>query len=334
MTSPFMNPTNFQGAEYEPLPKSKYNRSNNTGFYRTQNTYQAKSTTNAKMQKTIKVEDKSKNKPEKLESGQMVGNPGPGHYDLNFREELKVLDHKLSARYKQIPFGNTSKRFNLKEYDMKTKQKNVDPQFFGDEDSVTMRRKKVAEQITEQIKKKEAERPSHMFKSQSERFIEDNYKFTGKGNFDAELYGDRVIVSNDSTSMEKSIAKNKITDKNTQPSDLKISKDGKKSKLMTEKLVSPRSTKKIAFNSISPRFNSGRQVYKPGPGDYQAHDSDTENKTSTKNPGAFKGSSRNHHSNLAIIMKTSKAMPGPAYLGHSSLVKKSYNKLLTPRSDF
>lgn len=25
--------------------------------------------------------------------------PGPGTYDLNFQEQLKILDHKLSGRY-------------------------------------------------------------------------------------------------------------------------------------------------------------------------------------------------------------------------------------------
>jgi hypothetical protein len=38
--------------------------------------------------------------------------PGPGTYDLNFREELKILDHKLSGRYQISPFGSCSPRFN------------------------------------------------------------------------------------------------------------------------------------------------------------------------------------------------------------------------------
>jgi len=40
--------------------------------------------------------------------------PGPGSYDINFREELKVLDQKLSIRYQLGPFGSTSPRFKEK----------------------------------------------------------------------------------------------------------------------------------------------------------------------------------------------------------------------------
>jgi hypothetical protein len=40
--------------------------------------------------------------------------PGPGHYDTNFKDELKVLDQKLSVRYQLGPFGSTSPRFKEK----------------------------------------------------------------------------------------------------------------------------------------------------------------------------------------------------------------------------
>lgn len=45
----------------------------------------------------------------------ILENPGPGQYDLNFNEELKILDHKLSARYKKTPFGVSSPRFETKD---------------------------------------------------------------------------------------------------------------------------------------------------------------------------------------------------------------------------
>ena len=32
-------------------------------------------------------------------SDRISSSPGPGTYDLNFREELRILDHKLSGRY-------------------------------------------------------------------------------------------------------------------------------------------------------------------------------------------------------------------------------------------
>lgn len=41
----------------------------------------------------------------------ILNNPGPGQYDLNFRDELKILDHKLSSRYKKTGFGVSSPKF-------------------------------------------------------------------------------------------------------------------------------------------------------------------------------------------------------------------------------
>jgi hypothetical protein len=47
---------------------------------------------------------------------------GPGSYDIDFAEELKILDHKLSSRYQGnqdlfiiivSPFGSSAPRFNL-----------------------------------------------------------------------------------------------------------------------------------------------------------------------------------------------------------------------------
>jgi len=38
--------------------------------------------------------------------------PGPGAYDMNFKEELNTLDQKYSQRYKKNPFGSKASRFN------------------------------------------------------------------------------------------------------------------------------------------------------------------------------------------------------------------------------
>ena len=54
---------------------------------------------------------------------EIMKHPGPGDYDLNFKDELKLLDQKLSARYKQVPFGMTSSRFELEEYNSKAQNK-------------------------------------------------------------------------------------------------------------------------------------------------------------------------------------------------------------------
>jgi len=52
----------------------------------------------------------------------IILNPGPGQYDLAFTEELKVLNYKLSARYRKVPFGTSCERFKLKEYNENIKK--------------------------------------------------------------------------------------------------------------------------------------------------------------------------------------------------------------------
>lgn len=37
--------------------------------------------------------------------------PGPGAYDIGFKDELKLLDQKLQIRYHLGPFSSTEKRF-------------------------------------------------------------------------------------------------------------------------------------------------------------------------------------------------------------------------------
>ena len=41
--------------------------------------------------------------------------PGPGAYDVGFKDELKTLDYQLSLRYQVNPFGSNTPRFLQKE---------------------------------------------------------------------------------------------------------------------------------------------------------------------------------------------------------------------------
>ena len=142
-----------------------------------------------------------------LNSKDVLNNPGPGQYDVNFTEELKILDHKLSARYKNTPFGGSSNRFNIKEFDKKVKNKQpMENDSFQYEEGDTvigscplannLERRKRCELINDQVKKNEENRPSFMFKSQATRFRrnEDASKTT-MGNFQREMKNEKVLVS-------------------------------------------------------------------------------------------------------------------------------------------
>lgn len=41
------------------------------------------------------------------------GIPGPGAYDLSFKEVIKIMDQKLAYRYQISPFGSGKPRFNV-----------------------------------------------------------------------------------------------------------------------------------------------------------------------------------------------------------------------------
>ncbi|CAI2362699.1 unnamed protein product [Moneuplotes crassus] len=102
--------------------------------------------------------------------------PGPGQYDCGFREELKMLDHKLSARYKKVPFGSSSKRFKLEKCQENIKKnrkitlRNTNFNTSNDtNESILQQKKNRNKQVTERIKQINKVKPSHMFKSQSQR---------------------------------------------------------------------------------------------------------------------------------------------------------------------
>jgi hypothetical protein len=40
------------------------------------------------------------------------GMPGPGAYDVSFKEVIKMMDQKLAYRYQISPFGSGKPRFN------------------------------------------------------------------------------------------------------------------------------------------------------------------------------------------------------------------------------
>ena len=44
--------------------------------------------------------------------------PGPGHYQHNIQNQLKLLTDRMTPRYKQNPFGSNISRFDPKSKDI------------------------------------------------------------------------------------------------------------------------------------------------------------------------------------------------------------------------
>ena len=141
---------------------------------------------------------------------EMLLHPGPGEYDVNFADELKILDHKLSARYAnrnsntENGFNASSPRFNLDEYNKQLKNKKnpeAEVKKFLEDDTIYQERKIISELITEKLKDKECTRQSHMFKSQSSRFEEARNELQKKDKyFQAEVNNKNLYVKNSKSS--------------------------------------------------------------------------------------------------------------------------------------
>lgn len=237
----------------------------------------------------------------------LIENPGPGQYDLNFNEELKILDHKLSARYKKTPFGISSERFKLKEFqenikNNKKREPTDDSKSFLNDDTLYQERKFRSEMVTEQLKKNEAARPSHMFKSQSSRFIDKRNANGQKQPFHAEVVNDNILI-HEGNSLNKSRNRSQVMQK-------AITYGGQK----------------VGFNILSPRFERDKNKFAPGPGEYLKEELNDEHvKVQHKTSKLLKKKVRH--------LKQPKMQTPHSYVGHDTLVKKSFNLLLTARSE-
>lgn len=58
-------------------------------------------------------------------SKELKANPGPGTYDTQIQEKLKVLNHQLSTRYHLKPFGFGAARFDYQEGATARNQRNT-----------------------------------------------------------------------------------------------------------------------------------------------------------------------------------------------------------------
>ncbi len=53
-------------------------------------------------------------------------NPGPGSYDTQIQEKLKVLNHQLSTRYHLKPFGSGQVRFGYQQPPLRNNRQTID----------------------------------------------------------------------------------------------------------------------------------------------------------------------------------------------------------------
>lgn len=94
--------------------------------------------------------------------------PGPGAYDLTFKDIIKMMDQKLAIRYQISPFGSCKPRF------LKKESVNIQPSVKTDIENApgfTVRDKHAAADIiNEHYKNKEKYRGSYTYQSKVERF--------------------------------------------------------------------------------------------------------------------------------------------------------------------
>jgi hypothetical protein len=53
-------------------------------------------------------------------------NPGPGSYDTQIQDKLKVLNYQLSTRYHLKPFGSGAVRFGYQQPQVKNQRQTID----------------------------------------------------------------------------------------------------------------------------------------------------------------------------------------------------------------
>ncbi|CAI2362223.1 unnamed protein product [Moneuplotes crassus] len=249
------------------------------------------------------------NEPQKSK----VDPPGPGQYDCGFNEELKILDHKLSARYRKVPFGTSSNRFKLKEYEDNIKKnreiakRNADMSSTSDmNESLLQIKKQRNKMVNERMKEIDESRPSHMFKSQTTR-LENDHKshYQTQRKFEAEVYHNNVLIT-EGNRREKRENNNYV---------------------LLKKPVEY-AGQKVGFDVLSPRFGRSTNSFAPGPGEYTRNELDSRenSKRPVGNPKILGDVPR-----LEGVKSLGHLDTPHCYEGHSTMVKKSFNKLLAAR---
>ncbi|CDW85466.1 UNKNOWN [Stylonychia lemnae] len=240
--------------------------------------------------------------------------PGPGHYDIDFQDELKILDQKLSIRYHLGPFGTTEKRFKSPQFRNNELDQNAQSTYNLNKKQEL---RKYMDEALDMIKSVSNNKETFAFKSGTKRF------------------GDPKLH----------VQSQELQEQEHQES---IISRLMKSQSKPEK--PPVSLKNInrPFDSSSPRFDYPKHDYSqsqlPGPGQYQK-DFETEDKL-RKLEVQLSGTigkryvpslgveDRNKHSLFAQILNQGHSSPiGPGSYNTASteITKKSFNTSLSKR---
>eukprot|EP00347_Sterkiella_histriomuscorum_P008766 403343838 len=175
--------------------------------------------------------------------------PGPGQYDIDFQEELKILDQKLSIRYHLGPFGSTEKRFKPRSKDVIESHQNL--MVGGSQDIAQNQEKynltkkqemrKYMDEAIDLIKSVQNNKETSAFKSGQDRFKDPKLNYTVKEISEDERKEQVLNRLMGSNARHQSQPANPIQ-------------------------------KQRPFDSSSPRFNFKKQEVKekglPGPGHY------------------------------------------------------------------
>lgn len=107
----------------------------------------------------------------------LQGSPGPGAYDLSFKDIIKMMDQKLAIRYQISPFGSGKPRFTAK-----SKLIEIIPSNEHQNGFVVRDKHAASDILNEHYKNKEKYRSSYTYASNIERF--ENHRSKSKQNIE------------------------------------------------------------------------------------------------------------------------------------------------------
>ncbi|CDW89398.1 UNKNOWN [Stylonychia lemnae] len=254
---------------------------------------------------------------------QLVINPGPGQYDTEVQEKLKLLDYQISNRYQQKPFGSSKPRFEEVSYsDIKDDPKHqTSGKFFSQQDEGFKQKKQTLKETIEKIQEQEQKRSNAIFKSKTSRFEE------------AKIYEQppQMNINNWDFPLEvqaKILAQQKAFNDSIEG---QLTQNFQNNSQNLMRKYDPRI--KPAFNSQSPRFADEMKrilTETPGPGQYEGTMAQGY-KTQLSQNSVFKSIPRDVQSYIPSQTEEGKRLGPGAYIQEQPFLKKSYNATLPPQ---
>jgi hypothetical protein len=168
---------------------------------------------------------------------------------------------------------------------------------------------KRTEDINKQVLQNNKAMSSFMFKSQAERFEDPKTIPADKRRFHAKVTKDNIYFSDGDDKFDK------------------LDKSRNRNNKMIKKLITF-GREQLGFNQLSPRFPRTSTNFKPGPGEYLIPDLNSLKLQNSKEHISLKESKLLSKYQIKTNLQTPHS-----YTGHSTLLKKTFNKLLTPRDE-